>query len=81
MIHTIIIEIFKQNFPQYKDNITEWYPNGKNSIRVKLKDKTEIVYTHNSDRNWSLESKKHFINKLNEQIKLVERTIESTYKH
>ena len=42
----------------------EWFPNGKNSIRLTFKDNNTLVFTYNSKTDWILESKKSFINRL-----------------
>ena len=37
MLHGELYEkVFKTLFPQYDDKVEEYYPNGRNSIRVRL---------------------------------------------
>lgn len=42
----------------------EWFPNGKNSIRLTFKDNNTLVFTYNSKMDWILETKKSFVNRL-----------------
>ena len=47
-----------------KEELMEWFPNGKNSIRLTFKDNNTLVFTYNSKTDWILESKKSFVNRL-----------------
>lgn len=59
-----VFEIFKQYFPQMKDQIHDWFPNGKHSVRVRLGNGQNIIFTFNGDKNWCLETAESFINHL-----------------
>lgn len=62
MVHKKVFQIFSKGFPQYKDVIGVWYPNGKNSIRVVKTSGKEMIFTFNSEKDWKLESVDSFVN-------------------
>lgn len=59
---TQVLSCFHTIFPEYKENLDIWFPNGKNSIRVRMKNNSEIIFTCNGKDDWSLETVKHFLN-------------------
>lgn len=63
MAHGDVYKCFKLYFPQFADGNAEmWFPNGKDSIRVRMKDKREVIFTCGGKDNWKLETMKSFIN-------------------
>lgn len=64
MAHTQIIKIFKLKFPLYDGQLKEWFPNGKNSVRVRLKNGQEFVFTHKAPNDWCFETIDSFIKRL-----------------
>ena len=46
------------------DDIDIWFPNGKNSVRIRFTNKREIVFTYYGKDNWVLETAGHFIGKM-----------------
>ena len=44
-----------------EEDIEMWFPNGKDSVRVKLKDKQELIFTYDSPRYWRLETRGAFL--------------------
>ena len=44
------------------DSIT-WFPNGKNSIRVRRRPFEDLIFTFHSDKSWSLETVDKFIDR------------------
>ena len=56
---------FKIIFPQYTDHTEAWFPNGKHSVRIRLLDGNEFIFTYNNDLEWSFETVGMFINRLN----------------
>jgi hypothetical protein len=57
-----------------KDEIEEWFPNGLNSVRIRLKEnaplpfdipKVDLIFTAKSRENWKLETADSFIDALN----------------
>ena len=59
-----VYEWFKTHFPQYAANVTEWFPNGKSCIRLRLKNHQELVVTYNGCDDWALESLDRFIKRM-----------------
>ena len=66
-IETLIlfVELF-----HIKDEIEEWFPNGQNSVRIRLKEtaplpfdipKVDLVFTAKSRENWKLETVESWI--------------------
>lgn len=64
MTHKDIYKEFNQVFKDLSSTVEMWFPNGKNSIRVRDKYKAEYIFTFNSPRNWSIETVENFIAKL-----------------
>lgn len=68
MLHADLYEkVFKPLFPQYDDKTEEFYPNGRNSIRVRLTLGYDVIFTYNEDSlddEWRLESVRSFINRI-----------------
>lgn len=62
MVHQRVFELFTLYFPNYSnENAEVWFANGKNSIRVRLKDKRELIFTYSGQDNWKLETMKSFL--------------------
>ena len=61
MVHNDILKIYKSYFPEESSNIEAWFPNGKNSIRVRMKNRTEFVCTLNGKNNWRYDTIDSFI--------------------
>lgn len=60
MLHIVVLKRFKEIFPIKDDSIEYWCPNGKNSIRVRLKNRVELVLTYLSNKKWRLETVESF---------------------
>ena len=45
-----VYEWFKLYFPQYAEHVECWFPNGKNSVRVRQKNEQEFVFTYNKKK-------------------------------
>ena len=63
MTHNKVYEDFIERLPIYAEKIEEWFPNGKDSIRVRFKDGKDHIYTI-TEFGFSFETKEHFINRL-----------------
>ena len=68
MLHGELYEkVFKTLFPQYDDNVEEYYPNGRNSIRVRLTLGYDVRFSYDEEsynKYWTLESVPSFIKRL-----------------
>lgn len=61
MAHIDIYKIFNQMFPNYSGlKVATWYPNGRNSIRVKHTNKREFIFTFNGPSDWKFETIESF---------------------
>lgn len=61
MSYKEIHEVFIKLFPLYSGVRHAWYPAGKNTIRIKLMNDTnvvlaEFIFIYNSNRRWSFET-------------------------
>ena len=53
-----IIDIFKREWPGLAEQMVKWTPCGIGRIRVRLKNRLEVVFTYYDDETWSLETNK-----------------------
>lgn len=56
MTHAEVLEKFKLISHTTDEQIVCWWPNGRNSIRVKLTSTLILVFTFFTDKRWSLET-------------------------
>lgn len=61
MIHKEVYYWFTVHFPQFTRNIIGWFPNGKNSIRVRQSDYKDFIFTYNGKNDWCFETVDSFI--------------------
>ena len=62
MSHNDIYSIFTKVFPMFADKVSTYFPNGKNSIRVRLNDaEQDFVFTFVNGREWRFETVDVFI--------------------
>lgn len=56
MAHTELIEKFKEICRINVEDFEHWFPNGKDSIRVRFDEYTDVVFTYHSEKDWRIES-------------------------
>lgn len=62
MAHRDVWKIFKQIFPMYAEKATEWFPNGKDSIRIRIDEvHTDFIFTFHSNKDWRFETVNSFL--------------------
>lgn len=62
MTHKTVLLKFKLLFPQYAGTMTQWFPNGDNSVRVRFhQHRNDMIFTYNSMKDWKLETVDSFI--------------------
>lgn len=61
MTHKDVYEHFKVIMPEYANNLSEWFPSGKNAIRIRFKLGREFIFTCNDPKNWRFETIDSFI--------------------
>lgn len=64
MNHVDIYEKYKQMFPELAEFIDDWFPNGKNSIRVRINSGSDFVFTYNNWTDWCYETVESHIRKM-----------------
>ena len=62
--HKTVFAIFSEYFPKYVEESEKWFPNGKNSVRIRMKNKTEFIFTFENSRNWSFMTLDEYIKKM-----------------
>ena len=61
MTHKDVLEKLREFYPLKDNSIEVWFPNGKNSVRVRLNNKTELIFTYCGPRKWRLETVECFM--------------------
>ena len=57
-----VLKWFELYFPEYTgDRIDTWFPNGKNSIRIRQTNKQEFIFTFVDTSNWKFETINSFM--------------------
>ena len=64
MQHVEVIDRLNKMFPNMTGHMKIWFPNGKNSIRVRRGDNKEFIFTYNNDEDWRLETTSSFLNNM-----------------
>lgn len=62
MTHKEVHEWFELYFPAYaRENVDVWFPNGKNCIRIRLRNRQEFVFTYDGKNDWKFETMQSFL--------------------
>ena len=61
MTHPQILNQFKEFFPDTMPFVATWFPNGKNSIRLRLVDGSEYVFTFKNSNVFRFETLDSFL--------------------
>lgn len=57
MTHNEVWEAFKKRFSYASNCATYWFPNGKNSIRIRFPDgKPDLIFTYQNMKVWKIET-------------------------
>ena len=49
MIHTEVYNRFKKEMPEYAEKVVHWWPNGYDSIRIRLYTNEEFIFSIDSN--------------------------------
>ena len=60
MSHRAVYELFRKTFPVYSECVVSWGPIGRNSVKVRLQDNADFVFSYLNDREWQFETIEHF---------------------
>lgn len=64
MKHVEVYEKLKEMFPMYARYSEDWFPNGKDSIRVRIKSGSDFIFTYHDWHDWCLETVESYIRKM-----------------
>ena len=57
MTHKDIFKMFKTLFPMYSDRVTEYFPTGKNTIRVRIGElHQDFIFSFYGSKDWRFET-------------------------
>lgn len=63
MSHSEVMKWFENYFPDYSgDRVDVWFPNGRNSIRIRQENGQEFIFTYHSQKDWRFETITSFLN-------------------
>ena len=61
MTHKALFDIYKMLLGGFLGSVDTWFPNGKNSIRVRLTTRQEVIFTYTNDKKWRIETVDMFL--------------------
>ena len=61
MVHSKVFECFQEHLPAFAEKVETYFPNGKNSIRVRQKDGKEFIFSFNGEKTWRFETIDQFL--------------------
>lgn len=61
MFHSDIFKAFKDYLPDRAEKVTEYFPSGKNTIRVRQTNGQEFIFSYSGPRAWKFETMNQFI--------------------
>lgn len=61
MNHKEVYKAFTKILPFYLEKTAIWFPNGKGSIRIRMVDKSEFIFTIIDSNEWCFETLGHFL--------------------
>lgn len=64
MTHPEVLKRFKELFPQYFEDSTMWFPNGKNSIRIRMSYCGDLVFSIDNKGKWIFETISHYLDRM-----------------
>lgn len=61
MFHSDIFKAFKDCLPDRAEKVAEYFPSGKNTIRVRQTNGQEFIFSYSGSRSWKFETMDQFI--------------------
>ena len=61
MIHTQVYGFFQTCLPDQAKEVKEYFPNGKNSIRIRKTNGQEFIFSFNGEKTWRFETIDQFL--------------------
>lgn len=81
MKHVEVYENFERMFPERAIFVEDWFPNGKNSVRVRIKNGSDFIFTYNSWVDWCFETVESYIRKMKGGRQMNARLYDSSDKN
>lgn len=69
MTHNEVWKRFKEHFDPDANVVECWFPNGRDSIRIRLKGGGDIVFTYKSKKVWKVESVDSYLESVRMEVK------------
>lgn len=60
MTHKNVFETFNKMFHGWRGMSEFWYPYGNSTIKIRMKNRAEYVFTYFDERHWKLETIESF---------------------
>lgn len=64
MTHAQVYEKFKEHLPDQEKDVKVYFPNGRNSIRIRKENGLEYIFTINEPRFWKFETIDQFLSSM-----------------
>jgi hypothetical protein len=64
MKHEDVYKQFSKQFPEIAIHVEDWFPNGKDSVRVRIKSGSDFVFTYHNFYDWCYETLESYIKKM-----------------
>jgi len=68
MTHNEVWEAFKKHFSEASEKVTHWFPNGKNSIRVRIYAYGDLVFTYKNKKIWKIETVDSYLESIKVEV-------------
>lgn len=69
MSHKYVFDKFYNMFPDKCLDVVIWFPNGRNSVRVRNTRDEEFIFTFNGQKDWRFETVDSFLNQVRKETK------------
>ena len=69
MKHNEIYEKLLKTLPIDGQDVECWFPNGKNSVRVRSRCYGEFIFTYKNKKEWRMESVDSYLNSIKVEVK------------
>jgi len=61
MVHSAVFNYFKECLPDIVKKVETYFPNGRNSIRVRQRNGQEFIFSVNGPKEWKFETVDQFL--------------------
>lgn len=64
MKHEEVYKQFRKLFPEIAAHVGDWFPNGRNSVRIRIRQGTDFIFNYRDNYTWNLETVDSYINRI-----------------